>query len=105
MDKKRRYRLTRQADWQIAVKNQPITQHFAVYESIAAAEQRILLVSNRSAEGIWLSPARHIRYLLILQGTFTADFISRLTGHLKAWQPQIRGIYPLDETILGHLPL
>jgi hypothetical protein len=89
--------LARAEDIPVTAKNSPIPQSYACFVSKSGHQPVIKLISNRSAEGLWLTLFRQVDFLLVVSGQDpSGPFLDDLKAALSIKIPQIRGLFKVS---------
>jgi hypothetical protein len=81
-------------DLSVTMKNSSVPQNFACFKSNPASADTVMLISNRSKEGVWLTAFEQVDFFLITSSRAAADqHLESIRSTLSSKIPQIRGLF------------
>jgi hypothetical protein len=98
-----RFQLVRTDDLTINLKKHSNYQHFSRFEDSSDPSKRIILLSNQSSEGIWLTIHKQIDFILILDD-IEESIIRNILQKIQSIN-SIRGAFELSKDDLNHIEL
>lgn len=97
--------LIRANDLIISPDHSPVAQSYPCFESVKPGSNCLIrLVSNRSREGVWLTPLKQVDFLLLSQDSrFNLTENPGLKSGLMEAVPAVRGVFELPLPVLNGL--